>query len=253
MKSILCVKNLYKSFQEDGYKNVILKDVNFTVEEGEFVAVMGPSGSGKSTLLYTVSGMDQADSGEILFEETDIVKSTDQELTQIRRDKMGYVFQQPSLLKNLNILDNIILLAMRTNHKEAKKILERAKLLMEETGILDLAKRDISKVSGGQLQRAGICRALMSQPKILFADEPTGALNSKASDEIMDIFLQVNKERNTIMLVTHDARVAAKADKVLFMRDGRVEKNVVLGKYTEESILLDRIQMITGEMQRLEI
>ena len=251
MKSIISVKNLYKSFEDNGNKNVVLKDINFSVDEGEFVAVMGPSGSGKSTLLYTISGMDQADSGEILFEQTNIVKSTDDELTQIRRNKMGYVFQQPSLLKNLNILDNIVLLSMRENRKDARKISDRAKLLMEKTGIAELAERDISKVSGGQLQRAGICRALMSQPKILFADEPTGSLNSKAADEIMNIFLQVNQEGNTIMLVTHDARVAAKTDKVLFMKDGEVEKTVVLGKYNKESTLLDRIQRINIEMQNM--
>lgn len=251
MKSILSVKNLYKSFEDDGNKNVVLKDINFSVDEGEFVAVMGPSGSGKSTLLYTISGMDQADSGEILFDQKNIVKSTDDELTQIRRNKMGYVFQQPSLLKNLNILDNIVLLSMLENRKDARQISDRAKLLMEKTGIAELAERDISKVSGGQLQRAGICRALMSQPKILFADEPTGSLNSKAADEIMNIFLQVNQEGNTIMLVTHDARVAAKTDKVLFMRDGEVEKTVVLGKYMEERTLLDRIQRINNEMQNV--
>lgn len=166
----------------------MLDGVSVEIGGGEFVAVMGASGSGKSTLLYALSGMDGIDMGEVTFEGKPLSGLSDDALTDLRRTKMGFVFQQPTLLKNLNILDNILLPQMRDHRRNVKKLTVRARTLMEQVGIAELEQRDVTQVSGGQLQRAGICRALMSSPKIVFADEPTGALNSKSSDEIMTLF-----------------------------------------------------------------
>lgn len=165
---------------------------------------------------------------------------------------MGFIFQQPSLLKNLNLLDNIILTSIRENKKSAKEIIVRAEGLMEKVGIGELKDRSIHRVSGGQLQRAGICRALMNRPKILFGDEPTGALNSKAAEEIMDIFTDINEEGTAIMLVTHDAKVAAGAERVVFMKDGELVSQLNLGKRKGGNMDM-RIGKIREEMERAGI
>jgi putative ABC transport system ATP-binding protein len=222
MKTIINADSIVKSFSDDGEKRDVIKNVSLSIEEGEFVSVMGPSGSGKSTLLFCISGMERVDSGSIRFGEHELTSADDKKLSELRRKDMGFVFQQPSLLKNLNLLDNILLTAMRTDRKNAAGHIHRAKELMKRTGILELANRDITKVSGGQLQRAGICRALMNQPKIIFGDEPTGALNSVAAQEIMELFTEINSEGTAVLLVTHDAKIAARTDRVLYMKDGEI-------------------------------
>ncbi|NLG04719.1 MAG: ABC transporter ATP-binding protein [Clostridia bacterium] len=246
---IIKTEHLYKSYTDQGEKNDVLKNINLSIEKGEFVAVMGPSGSGKTTLLFCMSGMDRADQGSILFENYNLSECSEDELAKLRSSKMGYIFQQPSLLKNLNILDNIILLSVRAKKKRKQDILDQAENLMRKTGILELKDRDITKVSGGQLQRAGICRALMNEPSILFCDEPTGALNSKASDEIIDLISEIHKEGTTILLVTHDRKVAARADRVLFMKDGEIHSEINLSA----KISKERIQIVTEKMEELEI
>lgn len=190
MKKIIIGEQIVKSFGEGDEKRNVLDGVSVEINEGEFVVVMGPSGSGKSTLMFALSGMDSVNGGKVVFDGRDLSASSENELSDIRRTKMGFVFQQPTMLKNLNILDNIILPSMRDNRKNVVKITERARALMKRVGIVELEKRDITQVSGGQLQRAGICRALMNSPKIIFGDEPTGALNSKSAEEIMIYFLK---------------------------------------------------------------
>ena len=179
MSKIMNVKDLCKTYIVDKRQNNVLKNVNFDIEEGEMVAIMGPSGSGKSTLLYSVSGMDDATSGEVIFEGKDLTKLSKNELTSLRLEDMGFIFQQMYMLKNLTILDNIILPAMQSERKNESRevIVKRGEELMRKLGIIDIADNDINEVSGGQLQRACICRSLINNPKILFADEPTGALN----------------------------------------------------------------------------
>lgn len=195
-KNILSGENIVKSYGNGAEKCNVLNGVSLSVKEGEFVAIMGPSGSGKSTLMFAMSGMDEIDSGKVLFDGIDLAGFREEELADIRRTKMGFVFQQPTLLKNLNILDNIMLPSMPGRRKKVKQLTEKARMLMKKTGIGKLENRDTTQVSGGQLQRAGICRALMCDPKIIFGDEPTGALNSNAAQEIMDIFSKsIEKER----------------------------------------------------------
>ena len=214
MAELLTVKRLCK--------NGILREISFGVRSGEMVAVMGPSGSGKSTLLYQASGMDRADSGEVWMDGTEICGLSEDERAKLRLSQMGFVFQQMNMLKNLNLLDNILLPACQLRRgKAARRELERrARMLMAKMGIESLAERRITGVSGGQLQRACICRSMMNQPKILFADEPTGALNQSAAREVMAEFSRLNREGATILMVTHDSKVAAQCGRILYLLDG---------------------------------
>lgn len=235
MKKILVGEKIVKSYGEGDEKQNILDGVSVEIYEGEFVAVMGPSGSGKSTLMFALSGMDSIDSGRVAFDGKELLTLKEEALADIRRTKMGFIFQQPTLLKNLNIIDNIILPSMRDGRKNAGRIRERARALMEKTGIKDLENREITQASGGQLQRVGVCRALMSNPKVIFADEPTGALNSKSANEIMRLLTEIHSSGTAIVLVTHDVKVAAKTGRVLFLLDGKIAGEYV-AKPSGESI-----------------
>ncbi|MGN0981028.1 MAG: ABC transporter ATP-binding protein [Candidatus Avoscillospira sp.] len=217
MAELLTVKKLSK--------NGILKEISFGVRAGEMVAIMGPSGSGKSTLLYQVSGMDRADSGEVWMDGREICGLSEDDRAKLRLSQMGFVFQQMNMLKNLNLLDNILLPACHLNRgKTSRKELERrARMLMGKMGIEELAEWRITEVSGGQLQRACICRSMMNQPKILFADEPTGALNQSAAQEVMAEFTRLNREGATILMVTHDSKVAARCGRILYLLDGCIK------------------------------
>ncbi|HBU11165.1 MAG TPA: ABC transporter ATP-binding protein [Clostridiales bacterium] len=232
MNKIIEGKNIVKTFGRGGEQAQALNGVNVEIESGEFVAVMGPSGSGKSTLLFALSGMDGITGGSVKFRGAELSKLRENELADVRRKKMGFIFQQPTMLKNLNILDNIVLPAVRENKKGKAGLTQKAKALMNKTGIGGLEHRDTAEVSGGQLQRAGICRALMNDPEILFADEPTGALNSKSAEEIMELLAAINREGTAILLVTHDAKVATRADRVLFTKDGSIVSELPLQKWT---------------------
>lgn len=224
MSAILKVNDLCKTYVVNKRQNNVLRNVNFSVEEGEMVAVMGPSGSGKSTLLYTVSGMDAATGGTVLFRGRDITKLKGNELAQLRLDEMGFIFQQMYMMKNLTILDNIVLPAMESKKSSGnrKDKVRRGEELMRRLGIIEVADNDINEVSGGQLQRACICRSMINKPEILFADEPTGALNRAASNEVMEELVKLNAEGTTVMMVTHDTRVAAKCSRVLYIVDGNI-------------------------------
>jgi putative ABC transport system ATP-binding protein len=216
--TVLDATGLTKAF--DG--QTVLHGIDLQVRDGEFVSLMGPSGSGKSTLLYTVSGMDTPTSGSIMFAGRDLGQLDQKQLARLRLTTMGFVFQHVHLLKNLCLLDNVVLPAYLAGLAPRDELNERAIALMERTGVAHLATRDVSAASGGQLQRVGICRALINQPTILFGDEPTGALDSAAAAEIMGILAELNTEGTTVLLVTHDAAVAAWTDRLLYMVDGRI-------------------------------
>jgi putative ABC transport system ATP-binding protein len=227
VKRILEVENLCKSFDNTS----VLNNINIKVEEGEFVAIMGQSGSGKSTLLYNISGMDQPTSGKVFFCGNDISKLGDDMLSEVRLKQMGFIFQHSYLMKNLSIRDNIILPGFKARTYSREQINHNADELMQKTGIIGVADHDIKKVSGGQLQRAAICRALMNQPVILFGDEPTGALNSSTTKEVMDIINNINAEGTTVIIVTHDAKVAARASRIIYLTDGNIHNELSLGVY----------------------
>ena len=238
MAALLCAKDLCKTYVIDKRQNNVLKNVNLEVNEGEMVAIMGPSGSGKSTLLYAISGMDRATSGQVLFE--DLTKLGEKDLAKLRLDEMGFIFQQMYMMKNLTILDNIVLPAVESRKsKESREEKQaRGEQLMRKLGIIEIADNDMNEVSGGQLQRACICRSMMNRPRLLFADEPTGALNRTSSNEVMDELVKLNGEGTTIVMVTHDAKVAAKCGRVLFIVDGNIK-----GEYTN-------LKNITDEKER---
>lgn len=244
--------DMVKAFGVGKERRRVLDNVSVEISEGEFVAVMGPSGSGKSTLLFALSGMDHLDSGTVAFAGRDLSALPGEELAGLRRTQMGLVFQQATLLKNLNLLDNIILPAVRENRKNTAAIIARAKMLMNRMGIAELEQRDITQVSGGQLQRAGICRALIGSPKVIFGDEPTGALNSRSAEEIMDIFTDIHAEGTTVMLVTHDAQVAARTQRILFMRDGCIVSEMQLAKYKGYG-MGDRTEAVAAMMREIGI
>lgn len=233
MNTLLESKKLSKSYRLGKNNEAsVLKDVDLRIHEGEFVSIMGPSGSGKSTLLYNLCGMDRMSSGEVRFGDRELSRLSEKELAQLRLKEMGFIFQQIHLLKNLTIFDNIILSGYLAKSTGRKAVERRAEELMEITGIAPLAGNSIAQASGGQLQRVGVCRALINEPRILFGDEPTGALDSRSATEIMDLLREVNAWGTTIMLVTHDVRVAARSDRVLFMMDGRITAEKELGRYS---------------------
>ena len=233
MSNVLQVRNLGKG--------TILKDVSFDMQAGEMVAVMGPSGSGKSTLLYNVSGMDQADEGQVLLGDAEITGMSEDAKAGLRLTQMGFVFQQMNMLENLNILDNITLPAIHADKKQRKEYEARAMALMEEFHIADLAERKVNEVSGGPLQRACICRSMMMKPKIIFADEPTGALNQTAAGEVAEAFVRINQAGTSILMVTHDSRVASICERILYLLDGEIKGELKLGKAQGED-LRDREQ-----------
>ena len=253
MNYILESKELNKSYTiSRSNKNHVLKDVNLKVNKGEFVSVMGPSGSGKSTLLYNISGMDRMTSGEVIFNGKNLSALSEKELSGIRLKNMGFIFQHIHLLKNLSIFDNIILTAYLAKEKSRREVNRKAEELLEKTGIAELAPNDITMASGGQLQRVGICRALINDPEIIFGDEPTGALNSKAAGEIMEILADINNSGTTIFLVTHDIRVAARTERVLFMLDGKISAEKVLGKcQPDDAEVKSREETLTGWLAQM--
>ena len=233
--SSLKVQNLCKTYVINKRQNNVLRNVNLEIQEGEMVAIMGPSGSGKTTLLYTVSGMDSATAGKVDFFGKDITTLNANEMSDLRIEEMGFVFQQMYMLSNLSIYDNIILPAYQSRSGKGKtarkQINDRAKVLMQKLGISEVAENDINEVSGGQLQRACICRSMINQPKIIFADEPTGALNKQNSIEVMEELNRINEEGTSILLVTHDMKVASKCERVLYIEDGDIREEFSLGKW----------------------
>jgi len=253
MKKILVGENIVKSFGEGDERRNVLDGVSVEINEGEFVSVMGPSGSGKSTLMFALSGMDRVDSGKATFDGRELSKLSENELADIRRTGMGFVFQQPTLLKNLNILDNIILPSMRDHGQNAADLTEKARALMKKTGVEELENREITQASGGQLQRVGICRALMSDPKVIFGDEPTGALNSTSANEIMELLAEIHRCGTTIVLVTHDVKVAAKTERVIFLFDGKIAGEYWAGAYDEASdSLTEREERLTSWLAEMK-
>lgn len=242
MNTILEVNNLCKTYIANKRQNNVLKNVNFSVKKGEMIAIMGPSGSGKSTLLYTVSGMDNITAGSVSFCGKDISKINAKKIAELRLDEMGFIFQQMYMMKNLTVLDNIVLPALQSakNTLSKKEKIEYGKELMRKLGIIEIADNDINEVSGGQLQRACICRSMINHPNLIFADEPTGALNRTTSEEVMEELRKINDDGTTIMLVTHDVKVAAKCTRVMYIVDGNIKGEYNLDKYNNETDLRQR-------------
>ncbi|GHV18020.1 ABC transporter ATP-binding protein [Clostridia bacterium] len=250
MNTAIQIKDLCKTYVVNKRQNHVLKNITMAISQGEMVAVMGPSGSGKTTLLYTASGMDEMTSGSVNFFGRDISKMNQGEVSELRLSEMGFVFQQMYMLKNLSIADNIVLPAYHSKAGKSKKLRracdERSRELMHKMGISEIAGNDITETSGGQLQRACICRSLINNPKMIFADEPTGSLNKQSSAEVMAELLRVNADGTTIMLVTHDVRIAAQCDRVVYIIDGQIGNEHSLGKFAGEHTLRDRERTLSS-------
>lgn len=229
--ALLEVKNVRKIYttRMGGNKVHALEDVSFSVEQGEYVAIMGESGSGKTTLLNIMASLDKPTGGQVILAGKDMADIRQKELCAFRRDNLGFVFQDFNLLDSLSLRDNIFLPLVLAGCS-ADQMEQRLKPLSEKLGIRDLLEKYFYEVSGGQKQRAAVARALITKPQILLADEPTGALDSKASDRLLHIFEEVNEDGQTILMVTHSIQAASRAGRVLFIKDGSVFHQIYRGK-----------------------
>ena len=235
--SILQVKGLQKTYTTrfGGNKVEVLKNVNFSVEKGEYVAIMGESGSGKTTLLNMLAALDKPTGGSVLLDGQELSKIKESEVAAFRRDNLGFVFQEFNLLDTLSIEDNIFLplVLAGKDYVEMEKSLQP---IAAQLGIAGLLKKYPYEVSGGQKQRAAVARAIITNPKMILADEPTGALDSKATDELLRLFGEINKAGQTILMVTHSVKAASHASRVLFIKDGEVFHQIYKGNNTREQL-----------------
>lgn len=230
-KVIISTNKLCKTFSNGGIQQHVLKNMDIEIYEGDFTVIMGSSGAGKSTLLYALSGMDKPTLGSVRFFEEEIAKQTDDKLAVFRRLNCGFIFQQMFLLDNMSIMDNILASGLLVN-KDRKAITARAKELLQQVGLEEMIWRKFpTQLSGGEVQRAAIVRALINQPKVVFADEPTGALNSAAGKAVLDVLSRANNNGQSIIMVTHDLKSARRGNRILYMRDGVIQGVCELGKY----------------------
>lgn len=229
MKEILSAKNLIKSFGE----NQVLNDISVDIFEGDFTVIMGSSGSGKSTLLYALSGMDRPTSGSIMYGDKDIAAASEKELTVFRAKHFGFVFQQTHLVDNMTLYENVLIAGYAAGGKK-EEVQARADMLIEKTNLLGAKDRLPSAVSGGEAQRAAVARAIISNPKIVFADEPTGALNKANTKEVLDLLSALNGEGQTVLMVTHDKSAALRGNRILYLEDGRIIDELKLSAYAPE-------------------
>lgn len=229
---IIKASHLKKSFGSGENVQTIYTDLNIDIYKGDFTVIMGSSGAGKSTLMYSLSGMDKPDGGEIFFDGTDITKLNSDKLAVFRRDECGFVFQQIYLIDKMSLMDNVITAGVLTS-KNKDDIVNRAKELFALVNIPEKTQKKLpSLISGGEAQRAGIVRAVINNPKVLFADEPTGALNSANSTAVLDVFTSLHKEKGqSIVMVTHDKKSALRGSRIIYIRDGQLFGECDLGEY----------------------
>lgn len=246
--SILNVSGIQKIYTPrfGGNKVEALKSVSFGVEQGEYVAIMGESGSGKTTLLNILAALDKPTSGSVVLDGKELSKIKESQVAEFRRDNLGFVFQEFNLLDTFTLEDNIYL-PMVLAGKSHREMQDRLKPIAAKLGITELLKKYPYEVSGGQKQRAAVARALITNPKLILADEPTGALDSKATDELLRLFAQINKTGQTILMVTHSVKAASHASRVLFIKDGEVFHQIYRGDNTNEQLY----QMISDTLTML--
>ncbi|MCR5126509.1 MAG: ABC transporter ATP-binding protein [Lachnospiraceae bacterium] len=222
MATILRTEKLCKSFSNAGIQQHVIKNMDLNILEGDFTVIMGASGSGKSTLLYALSGMDKPTLGKVYFGDEEISGYDNDRLAVFRRNHCGFVFQSIYLLENMNVFDNIMTGAL-VAQKNSPKLVERVGTLLKKVGISEeMWKKYPNQLSGGECQRVGIVRAVINEPKILFADEPTGALNSSSGQDVLDVFTELHKTGQSIVMVTHDIKTALRGSRVIYLRDGGV-------------------------------
>lgn len=247
---ILKTDKLCKSFSTGGNQQHVLKNMDIEIAEGDFTVIMGSSGSGKSTLLYALSGMDKPTMGKVLFKDKDISAFNNDQLAVFRRKNCGFVFQSIYLLDNMSILDNVLTSGLLVC-KDKKAVIKQAKELLIQVGIeKEMWNKFPSQLSGGEAQRIGIVRALINSPTVVFADEPTGALNSMAGQAVLDIFSSIYAERQSIVMVTHDIKTAIRGNRILYVKDGCIYGELKMEAYQAEKQeqRRKRLQIFLDEM-----
>ena len=244
--SMLEVSGLKKIYQTrfGGNKVEALRNVNFTVEEGEFVAIMGESGSGKTTLLNILAALDKPTAGRVILDGADVSAIRESQVASFRRDNLGFVFQDFNLLDTFSIEDNIYL-PLVLQGKKYEEMKEKFTPIARRLGLRELLRKYPYEVSGGQKQRAAVARAIITDPKIILADEPTGALDSKSSDELLELFKEINAGGQTILMVTHSVKAASSASRVLFIKDGEVFHQIYRGEDSEQALYQKISQTLT--------
>ena len=234
MNKIISTKNLVKTFSNNGVTQTIINDLDIEIYENDFTIIMGSSGAGKSTLMYSLSGMDMPTSGSINFCGEDITKMNADELAVFRRKNCGFVFQQIYMLDKMSLLDNSLVAGLLVN-KNKKEVIKRAKELFNKVNLPETTiRKTVNQVSGGEAQRAGIVRAAINKPACLFADEPTGALNSENSKAVLDVFTSLNNEGQSIIMVTHDKKSALRGNRIIYLKDGKICGELRLDKYEKD-------------------
>lgn len=235
-RSIIKTEKLCKSFSNGGRQQHVIKNLDLEIREGDFTIIMGASGSGKSTLLYALSGMDKPSMGKVFFGDKEIQDFSNDELAVFRRGNCGFVFQSIYLLENQTVLDNVLTGALIVQ-KNSQELVKKAKELLKKSGIKEeMWNKYPNQLSGGEAQRVGIVRAVINDPKILFADEPTGQLNSASGQDVLDIFTDVHKNGQSIVMVTHDLKTALRGTRVLYLRDGGVVGDFDMKPYGTDNI-----------------
>lgn len=248
--TLLRTEKLCKTFSSGGIQQHVLKNLDISLMEGDFTIIMGSSGSGKSTLLYALSGMDRPTLGEVIFGKENIANLNNDQLAVFRRNHCGFVFQQIYLLDNMSVLDNLLASGLLVN-KNKSALTAKAKQLLQQVGLNEnIWGKFPSQLSGGEAQRAGIVRALINDPKIVFADEPTGALNSASSGNVLDILSGINRQGQSIVMVTHDFKTALRGNRILYLRDGMICGDLQLGLYGEDQqrSRVEKLEAFLAEM-----
>lgn len=248
-KVIISTNKLCKTFSNGGVQQHVLKNLDIEIYEGDFTVIMGSSGAGKSTLMYALSGMDKPTLGSINFSGSEISKLSNDKLAVFRRLNCGFVFQQMFLMDNMSILDNILMSGLLVS-SDRKTIAERARELLTQVGLTEtIWSKFPSQLSGGEAQRAAIVRALINSPRVVFADEPTGALNSAAGMAALDVLTEVNSRGQSIIMVTHDLKSARRGNRILYMRDGAIQGVCDLGRYVSgDRLRHDKLQAFLNKM-----
>lgn len=234
-KIIIEAKSINKIFKKNQSSIQIIDDLNFKIYEGEYTVIMGRSGAGKSTLLYCISGMDNISSGEVLLNDKNISKMSEKELSNVRTNDIAFIFQSFNLFNDLTLFENVAYIGYKGN-KDKSIVNEKVNSIFEQLDILESKNKYPNEVSGGQKQRAAIARALINNPKIIFGDEPTGALNSSAGESVLDILSELNENNQTIILVTHDLKVAARSTRLVYLKDGKIDGELYLGKFNKDKL-----------------
>ena len=235
MKSIIKARGLCKSFILGKTANNVLKNINLDIYEGDFTVIMGSSGSGKSTLLYSISTMDNPSAGSLELLGKDITNLNEKEATEIRNKYISFVFQSINLLYDLNIKENITYTGY-LNNRDKKSVNKKAEELINRLELKEIENKYPSEISGGQQQRVAIARALINTPKVIFGDEPTGALNSSTGKKVLDILTELNNEGQSIVMVTHDLKAASRASRLIYLKDGRLDGDLDLEKFNEKDL-----------------